>query len=222
MPPELINVPPVSLVTTTSPGMVPALARVALLFNVTPIGMVFVPASVHDAPLSTVRVAISWKLVPRPVSVPVLPPEASSSMPLPPSTVPLNTAPGSITSKFCPTPAKSTAKPPRPHAMVPAFVTVPAEFSTTPLMRPLINAEAALMTEPPLPRRTPSLPVPKMLPELTTVPPLAIAIPKPAPAIEPEAPLVTEPPALRKTPMPPALVAAMWPALTTVPAPLDM
>ena len=131
---------------------VPTLVSVPLLTSVPPGVMVLEPESSHVAPLSTVTDPKLAKLVPRPVIVPVLPPDASSSVllaPVLPLTLPLKTAPGSTTSRSFAVPAKETAVPPLP-AMVPAFVTVPPELSTTPTW-PAIDAEAALVTEPPAP-----------------------------------------------------------------------
>jgi hypothetical protein len=85
--------------------------------------------SCHDAPLSTITVPKLVKLVPRPLRVPVLPPEASSRTLLAlvlAITLPLNTAPGSTTSRPVAVPVNSTAAPAL-TAIVPAFVTVPPE-----------------------------------------------------------------------------------------------
>jgi hypothetical protein len=62
------------------------------------------------------------------VSVPALPPDASSKVLVAlvvAATLPLNTAPGSTTSRLLPAPSNVIAVPPLP-VMVPAFITVPA------------------------------------------------------------------------------------------------
>src|SRR5258708_35651244 len=90
----------------------------------------------------------------------------------------------------------------------------------TPSGPPEIDAEAALVTDPPASRSTPAKLAPAMLPELTTVPALeAMPTPSWAPAIDAEAALVTEPPASRSMPAAVPLVPAMAPELTTVPGP---
>src|SRR5258708_9430753 len=148
-PPErLVSTPPLPKVTP--PETLPALVTVPLSITVP----LVVPVSVHAAPLSTITVPNLVKLVPRPVkpvptpvSVPV-PPDASSSTLLAlvlPATVPLNTAPGSTTTRSFAVPTNLIAVPPVP-VMVPAFVTVPPETRETP-MAPVIDAEAALVTD---------------------------------------------------------------------------
>ena len=112
-PTALVRTPP--LPTVTPPEMLPELVSVPTSVSVpssvsdAPAAIVFAPVSSHDAPLSTVTDPKLVKLVPRPLNVPALPPEASSSALLAlvlPLILPLKTAPGSTTSRLLPVPPR--------------------------------------------------------------------------------------------------------------------
>ena len=141
-PCALISVPPLNitkpltaplLVNTPELCKLPATASEPLLVSVAPAMFVLLPASAQLAPASMVTCAKSTNCVPSPVNVPAEAPDANSSVlravapiVLPPSTVPMNAAPGSSTNN----PVKPVANPtPRPAVpvmpIVPAFTIVP-------------------------------------------------------------------------------------------------
>src|SRR6266849_5580700 len=103
--PPLTTVPPVNVPRSVS---------------VTPLPTVLLPVSVQVAPASTVTCRKPRNCEPRPLSVPALPAEASSSRSLPPPppwTVPETTAPGLSTTRLL-SPVSRTA-------LVPPLITPP-------------------------------------------------------------------------------------------------
>jgi len=137
VPPDwLVNMPPlaneIGPFSTFALFNVPAMTNEPLLAIDTPTARTLLPVSTQLAPLSIVIRPKSMYLVPNPDKVPVEAPEANSSVlrmveptVLPPSTKPLNTAPGSMIRRLAKPVAKLAASETVPE-IVPALVSVPA------------------------------------------------------------------------------------------------
>jgi hypothetical protein len=127
VPPEtLFRVTPAASVTP--PLSVPPLVsenasmNVPALVTATPAATELVPASVQVAPASIVTLAKLMYSEPSPLSVPPPVPLSSSVLDGPPSTVPVNTAPGStIRRPAALTNATAVPAAPRVLSIVPAF-----------------------------------------------------------------------------------------------------
>ena len=155
--------PPVWTVTTAPllsvnpPSSVPAVSRVLLLSSVVPPETVFPAVRVHRALCATATSGKPRNSVPRPLSVPAVAEDpSSSSVPAapPPWTTPENTAFGKISTRFANAPDSATAVPALP-VIVPALTTVPGPtLSWTPAW-PVIMPPDRFVTAPPAPRRTP-------------------------------------------------------------------
>ncbi len=119
------------------------------------------PPMAHAAPASSTIDPKLVKLLPNPFSVPVVAADASSSVLAAlalPMTAPVNSAPGSATTRLLPVSANSTAVPPLPM-MVPAFTSVPPAAALsqnwTPTPRAVIEHDRALVIAPPPIMKTP-------------------------------------------------------------------
>jgi hypothetical protein len=165
------------------------------------------PCNDINAPESIESVAKLMNAVPSPLSFVPPAPAANSSvlsapLPvlLPPSTTPMNLAPGSTTTRLVKPDARITESTP-PPLMVPALVTMPAPpLILTPAVAPSITPPARLVTEPPPGRLIPNVPG-SIRPAFSTVagPVIPAIAANPLPDIVPPARLLSVAPLARPT-----------------------